>query len=237
VRDLLAARGYGYENGYRGWLPGGAFGFGGPAGAGGGGAGQREDPATVAAKAKQPTHPSALPGFSTDFEIKEDKKANAIELDDNGKVVQPKRHAPARPVPERYLGCVNCDEPLLLSGAYRSPEDKVWVMRCGHVIDQRCLDKIGQPHSDQDRESMIRPPPAGLDILGAADQEEAIGTMTTKRGKAKRAKVTKSKKTKALPVEYEWKCPVEGCGRLHRSVAMSGEWTQAEGVGAMQMYA
>lgn len=73
------------------------------------------------------------------------------------------------------------------------------------------------------------------------DAQEGAGS--TKRGRGKRpTRVTRKKvvapsKTVAQPVEYEWKCPVGGCGRAHRSVATAGTWTQEMGRGAIQMYA
>lgn len=193
---------------------------------GAGGAGAIESPQTLAAKADIPTFPSPQPGFTSDFNMDDRAEANAIELDEHGRVVT----KPNKPKAESYLACLHCKEPLLLSSAYRSPEDKVWVLRCGHMIDQRCLDKLGQPHSEEDREHIIRHPPEGLPILG--EEPEVAGT---KRGRSKRARVTR--KTAVQPVEYEWKCPVEGCGRVHWSVANKGEWEQPEGLGAMQMYA
>jgi hypothetical protein len=36
--------------------------------------------------------------------------------------------------------------------------------------------------------------------------------------------------------EYEWRCPVSGCGRAHGSVLIDGQWKMEEKTGAIQMY-
>ncbi|KAJ3479004.1 hypothetical protein NLJ89_g12350 [Agrocybe chaxingu] len=46
------------------------------------------------------------------------------------------------------LVCARCDNPLILNAAM-DPEEgqyrRVWALRCGHMIDEKCLNEIGQP--------------------------------------------------------------------------------------------
>ncbi|KAJ9098762.1 hypothetical protein QFC21_004410 [Naganishia friedmannii] len=46
------------------------------------------------------------------------------------------------------LVCAKCNEQLRVSQGQRTEADRVFALRCGHLIDKRCLDDISQPHSD-----------------------------------------------------------------------------------------
>jgi len=43
-------------------------------------------------------------------------------------------------------------------------------------------------------------------------------------------------KAPAVEVEYEWSCPVSGCGRVHLSLLMDGRWTMDEKRGAIAVF-
>ncbi|KAJ9122631.1 hypothetical protein QFC22_002060 [Naganishia vaughanmartiniae] len=46
------------------------------------------------------------------------------------------------------LVCAKCNEQLRVSQGQRNEADRVYALRCGHLIDKRCLDDISQPHPD-----------------------------------------------------------------------------------------
>ena len=45
------------------------------------------------------------------------------------------------------LVCANCSDLLLINAALLSDENdrRVWGLRCGHIIDEKCLNRLGQP--------------------------------------------------------------------------------------------
>ncbi|TFK33439.1 hypothetical protein BDQ12DRAFT_670246 [Crucibulum laeve] len=69
------------------------------------------------------------------------------------------------------LVCARCQDPLVLSGSL-NPEDakarRVWGLRCGHLIDGKCLEDLGEPHpmpeeaTDMDIDDM----PVKVDVKG-----------------------------------------------------------------------
>ena len=188
---------------------------------GAGGAGRREDDVSaILSRIGLPDFDPPPEGFSTDFEIDESKIP--ITLDDDGRVVKRNRTKP-------YLACANCPAPLLISSAYRAPADRVWALRCGHMIDQRCLEALSTPTTKGELATVHHHPPGDLPILG----EEAV---LVKKGRTKRAKFSKQT-SPPQPDEYEWRCPVEGCGTVHWSVQEGGRWAQKEGEGALSVYA
>ena len=174
------------------------------------GAGQAtEDPSAITARIPMPEALDLPEGFTSDFDLND-----TIEID------QPK-HA------KRFMACTKCHDPLYINDGQKSQDDRVWGLRCGHLIDQKCLLEISSPQVEDDRMNITRPPPGGLDILG----EE--GGKVKKRGGYKRKA---NKRTTNEPVEYEWKCPVESCGWGHVSVLKEAEWKQDEEEGAVQLY-
>ncbi|KAK4686441.1 hypothetical protein P7C73_g3690, partial [Tremellales sp. Uapishka_1] len=215
---------------------GGVFAMG--AGGGAGGARREED---IEAKLKRftcPTFPSSPPGFTSNFNLEErdselEKKRLApdIEINKQGnEVVDLTRSIPrSRPAAkmETYLACLNCDEPLRLSSGYRGAEDRVWALRCGHLLDQRCLNVLSAPQTQEQLDGIKKYPPGNLDVLD--------GGTGTRKGRSR-----KKKTEPPPPLEYEWQCPVKGCHRAHWSVMDvqgTGEWTQMESAGAIMVYA
>lgn len=167
-----------------------------------------EEPSVIIARQAPPV-PLDLPeGYTSNFDLND-----TIEID------QPKHM-------KRFMACTRCGDPLYLNDGQKSTEDRVWGLRCGHLLDQRCLHEISSPQEEKDRMNITRPPPAGLDVLG----EE--GKRPGKKTKYSR----KAKKTVNEPVEYEWKCPVKACGWAHVSVLKEAEWKQDDEEGAVQLY-
>ena len=170
---------------------------------------QFEEPSVITARQPFPVPLDIPEGFTSDFELND-----TIEID------QP-RHA------KRYMACIRCGDPLFLNDGQKSQADRVWGLRCGHLLDQKCLFEISGPQEEKDRLNILRPPPGGLDILG--DEGKVIK-------KARGGKRKGGRKTVNEPVEYDWKCPVASCGWKHVSVLKEAEWTQDEEEGAVQLY-
>ncbi|KAL7422340.1 hypothetical protein Q5752_002986 [Cryptotrichosporon argae] len=121
------------------------------------------------------------------------------------------------------LGCVACGALLL---------DKVYSLRCGHMLDDACLHVLSVPTPDQAR-------------LDAHPPLEAL------QPARKRAK-TRARAAKTRKREYEWKCPVPTCGMVHASVEEDAakveegaegadgheapRWKTKDGWGAIQVY-
>lgn len=183
------------------------------------------DPDALVSKVKLPHYARPPSGFTANFEL-DDTALKPIELDEKGRVVKHKQTS------KPYLACAKCPEPLLVSGAYRTPADRVWALRCGHMVDQRCLEALSTPSSDEDYKSIHNHPPGGLPLLDAEPPQRGGGG----GGRAKRAKITKTT-AKPPPAEFEWLCPVKTCCKGHRSIQGENGWVQKEGEGAIQVYA
>jgi len=192
---------------------------------GAGGAGRREDDvAGIINKVELPGFDPPQEGFTVNFEVEE--VPSPIALDEDGRVIASKS---SQVKTKPYLSCATCPEPLLVGSAYRSFADRVWALRCGHMVDQRCLDALSTPMTEDELASVHRHPPGDLPILG-------VHAVSVKKSRSKRAKVTK-RTSPPPPAEYEWRCPVEGCGRQHWSVEEGDGWVQKEGEGALSVYA
>lgn len=189
--------------------------FAGGNGAGPAGIRREDDVQAIIAAVPEFQYPEVPADFTRDFEVV-DKQP--IALDDNGKVI------PSTSKP--FLACARCGEPLLLSSAYRSPGDRVWVLRCGHMVDQKCLDEISTPTTSAELAKVLPPMGEPLDMPDAP----------VRRGR-KKARV--SKKEASAPRVYNFTCPVKGCGKVHAATQSAGQqgWAQREGDGALQAYA
>ena len=203
-----------------------AFGGGGAGDLGGmagpaGDLGGENDVAGIIKKVRPFTYPPPPEGFTGDFDVQ--SSPPAITVDEDGQVVQTRSN---RPEAQPHLCCVYCTEPLLVSSAYDGLHDRVWALRCGHLIHQSCLDKISRPQLGHDGEEIIRDG-GGWEVLGA----DGGGRKRPKRQKTQRAQTGKK------PEVYGWNCPVVGCGRAHRSEkGREGEWSQREQDGALAVY-
>jgi len=109
---------------------------------------------------------------------------------------------------QTVLVCASCRRPLRTGG------DKLWALRCGHMIDSRCYRKLAEQ-------------PASPDDIVAANEEAVVDEGQGKSKRRRKASGGRSKgkgKDKApapvLPkvVEtHEWACPVSNCRRTHWS--------------------
>jgi hypothetical protein len=82
---------------------------------------------------------------------------NPIVFDDDDDISIGSSTAIAGPSPSTFtsdtgqvtatLVCANCSDLLLINAALRPDENdrRVWGLRCGHIIDEKCLNRLGQP--------------------------------------------------------------------------------------------
>lgn len=56
------------------------------------------------------------------------------------------------------LICANCSDLLLINAALHPSENdrRVWALRCGHIIDEKCLNQLGQPRQALDGSPDLR---------------------------------------------------------------------------------
>ncbi|WWC63523.1 uncharacterized protein I303_106126 [Kwoniella dejecticola CBS 10117] len=225
----LRARLAGLDRGL-GWnlggLVGAQFGELGPGpGEGGAGWGRREeDVQTILSKIPTPKYPSAMKGFTMDFDMDNIVSKEPIELDDEGNIIQRNDNKKKK---RPTLVCAGCSSTLLVSSAYKSEEDKLWVSRCGHMLDQKCLTRLQTPTTNSEILSIVKQPDNDLLDIDAAHPP--------KRRKNAKRKVKKVEIKE--PDEYTFRCPVEGCGRAHKSVLVDERWRAKEGQGAIAAYA
>ncbi|KAF8761867.1 Lipase (class 3) [Rhizoctonia solani] len=108
------------------------------------------------------------------------------------------------------LICAGCRRPLRTGG------DRLWALRCGHMIDSRCYSAFSRPLSAR------LDPPVGVPLLDGGYPH-------------KRRKTGKGKGKPAVEV-HEWKCPVKDCAKVHKSERTEdGEWVPTKDHGAIKV--
>lgn len=147
-----------------------------------------------------------------------------IEIDDNGLVIERSSKKRRKPC----MACANCSAPLLISSAYRRPDDRIVALRCAHMIDTKCLKALCTPTTDEQLLSVHHATPPGLPVLG--DEPPSKRQRKSSRHKSQKLEPPP-------PPEYVWTCPVDGCGTAHVSVKGEDGWEQKEGLGAQVVYA
>lgn len=165
---------------------------------------------TRIAKIRPVKRDNAELGFTATFDL--DSIDGPIVLDDEG-VVAPRN---------LYLDCALCHDPLLLSAAYSSPADRVWVLRCGHMVDQKCLEKLSIPMRPEQIKNTIN-------YISPFPLDEEPPKKKTRGKKAPTKSVNK-------PAIHIYSCPVKSCGREHTAVKKEEGWVQTEDGGAIQSF-
>ncbi|KAF9532661.1 hypothetical protein CPB83DRAFT_847148 [Crepidotus variabilis] len=153
------------------------------------------------------------------------------------------------------LVCARCLDPLPLNETL-GPEDegrRVWALRCGHMIDQKCLNEIGKPedgpelatHADPDdkkgkgkakaipdivvSEHLLEHPAASIRSRLRSAASSSSSSSTPLAQLPSRPPPTKKRRTTAvipsIEAEFEWKCPVASCHRVHASLMIDGVWS------------
>ncbi|KAF9007448.1 hypothetical protein BDQ17DRAFT_1422823 [Cyathus striatus] len=198
------------------------------------------------------THPKPPePGFTFDFAPREEEDSGA----DDGVAAPAKAEAKASRSLSTTLVCARCMDPLVLGAKLTEEESrrKIWALRCGHLIDEKCLDEIGVPpitFMDLLLDDSPKPDRKGKGKARAVDVEDEdpampgafpdggirtrlrsrssvnLSASSTGLPPAKKAKTKGKKKVKPGTVEdtCEWVCPVTGCGRVHVSALVDGVW-------------
>ncbi|CAE7196927.1 unnamed protein product, partial [Rhizoctonia solani] len=110
------------------------------------------------------------------------------------------------------LVCVGCRRPL------RTGVNRLWALRCGHMIDLQCYGAISRPQ---------------LSSLSLLERLGSPSGPTPKRRKTTR----EEGKGKGMMESHEWECPVEDCARVHKSERIAGEdWIPAKDAGAIKVF-
>jgi len=171
---------------------------------------------------------------------------------------------------DTILVCAKCLDPLVIGGRLGEATDttsrRLWALRCGHILDGKCIGSLMKPDGEQEQPPPPPPEPAAEEAQvvvspkgkGKARQLPSEETPVTnqvepsiRRLRSGRAvpcdpnfenRPVRQKKGKAkvqVPrVEkiHEWRCPVSGCGRVHQSVFVDGHWKTDEKAGAIMMF-
>ncbi|KAF8629953.1 hypothetical protein AX17_005519 [Amanita inopinata Kibby_2008] len=231
--------------------------------------------------APEPTSPRKPPEPSSPI-IVDDEDANAGPSS-SARSKHARRASSASTKSSTVLVCARCLDPLLLSAGLINVEQerrKVWALRCGHMIDGKCLREIGEPSVtaseseeeiiskrdvkgkgkarapsikgkgkaktvDEDQTTESEPPghdhksfgtspPASTTINNSIRSRlrsysstnvvpEPSVSIPTPSGSATTRRKRPPKKPK-IEGEYRFLCPVVGCGCIHVSVKVGGEW-------------
>ena len=153
------------------------------------------------------------------------------------------------------LVCANCSDLLLINAALRPDENdrRVWGLRCGHIIDEKCLNRLGQPPQVVDdspgrakAKATDSGPSYGDTIVSEnqtvleAIEENSIRSRLRSRppgftsairpssldspNRLPTSKRRRVSNKKKVEAEYTWSCPVTNCRRDHISVKVDGVW-------------
>ncbi|KXN82972.1 hypothetical protein AN958_01977 [Leucoagaricus sp. SymC.cos] len=172
--------------------------------------------------------------------------------------------------------------PLILGNnlTYEEQKDRrVWGLRCGHLIDGKCLKEIGQPRYTEQATDPVSTTAFNATVVDrkgkgkakAVDEDKtefqdmqgsydvhhrnpgqsqdhepetnsirsrlrprhpaaSASSSSSSSSTPAQTTVKRNSRTKALaqpqlpPPEYIWHCPVTGCGRVHISIKINGEW-------------
>ncbi|KAI6099746.1 hypothetical protein F5141DRAFT_1219086 [Pisolithus sp. B1] len=187
------------------------------------------------------------------------------------------------------LACAHCHDPLFL-GASDVGDDRdqrrLWGLRCGHLLDGKCIKKLMQPMSTADTKLVdsssdvkgkrkMDPDASPMSSLDQQNTEGAAIESTNSirsrlrshnsvpgpllnsqlpvpqsdpspqyagiRGRSRAGRRGKGKgkaqaTVPAISAVHEWSCPVSGCGRVHVSVLVGGQWIMDEKKGAIAVF-
>ncbi|KDQ59123.1 hypothetical protein JAAARDRAFT_33855 [Jaapia argillacea MUCL 33604] len=206
------------------------------------------------------------------------------------------------------LVCAHCLDPLVLGGGVSDEGErlkkKVWGLRCGHMLDGKCIDDMMKPSSHPPTDIVVDDGASSMDRNGkgkgkgkAKEVQEEVkdfqpSTSVTQHPDdnsmrsrlrprypgassshthphapvtvpsppddtsrparrpptSRRRRLTQSLPSRArgkgkgkaqqpiVEAEHEWKCPVTGCGRVHVSLLIDGQWVMDKERGAIGIY-
>lgn len=128
-------------------------------------------------------------------------------------------------------------------------ERKVWGLRCGHLLDGKCLEELMRPLGEEVEDSQDRKgKEKALETednpirsrLRPRHSDTAASTSsaplpTTRRRPRPRPRPRRRAK-RAPQAFHEWTCPVPGCGRVHVSVKTDSVWGMDAERGAVGVF-
>ncbi|KAF9266420.1 hypothetical protein L218DRAFT_996597 [Marasmius fiardii PR-910] len=158
------------------------------------------------------------------------------------------------------LVCSHCRDPLLLgeSASKLGPEGgkarRIWSLRCGHLIDGKCLETLSIPSpqstssleqvrssSDADRKGKgkaVEPfevqndpePSEYRSKLRSRRYMPPIPSFSSFMPSRRKVAVKEKENQEAVTIQetFEWKCPVGTCQKLHTSVRIKDVWGPAK---------
>lgn len=188
------------------------------------------------------THPvPPAPGFAVDFapEAPEGSRGDPMMIEDED----------AGPP---TLVCARCAAPMELDAGGEKDEapraeKRLWALRCGHIVDGRCLEVLMQPVMEarviNDSKGKRRAVP-GEGESGPSPKRRQAHSADGPSPRGPSLTSTRARHTDdALDMdrllalsEHSWRCPVAGCGRVHVSRCRFGQWKHVEDKGAIAMY-
>ncbi|KAG7440888.1 uncharacterized protein BT62DRAFT_937671 [Guyanagaster necrorhizus] len=206
----------------------------------------------------QYTHPGLPePGFTFDFAPPTSEsspfttsKSNPIVIDDDEPIASSSSGSDAALASisppssglnlQATLVCANCNEGLYQSGS-GSAEDqrrrRIWSLRCGHLIDGKCIDRLSVPQvPPQDVSESGKGKEKAKEGAATANAAEETNTIRSRLRSSHKANAEllqriipsilkrKGKAKSEVEAEHQWTCPVIGCGRVHTSVKIGGIW-------------
>jgi len=197
------------------------------------------------------THPPKVaPGFTHDLASSGDAEDLTAAGTSSG---------PSSSTVDTVLVCAKCLDPLVMGNV---PDDKrLWGLRCGHILDGKCVRELMRPADVQEdgdanpptestvkgREKVAEEPEQQDPVPPESGGKSLLVTLRRLRsGRVVSASASRSKgkqKQKALGAQepkvervHEWSCPVSGCGRTHKTNLISGAWKPDQSEGAILMY-
>ncbi|KAI3616002.1 hypothetical protein WG66_010268 [Moniliophthora roreri] len=221
------------------------------------------------------THPvKPEPGFVFNFGVSDDAQAgqngstdfpvtsqdNPIVIDDDDEVngSSSKGKGKEKAVADSsstfvktLLVCSRCLDPLLLGestsklGSAGEKAKRIWSLRCGHLIDGKCLEALSVPDTITDapvdrkgKGKAVEPPdqPEAFDLRNSirsrlrsfhGDNSRTL-LLPDSLTLLKERKPAASKSGNGVEEEHRWRCPVVSCGREHVSVRVAGVWGPAK---------
>ncbi|KAF7977041.1 hypothetical protein HWV62_4806 [Athelia sp. TMB] len=155
------------------------------------------------------------------------------------------------------LVCARCVDPLVTSDSVTGEEHarrKIWALRCGHMLDGKCVEDIMKPHQDiipsegtssKGKGKATEPMDESLPLLSEPSTMRSrlrprpgssSSIPTPLPSLSSRAKGKGKNKAFQVAEDFNWICPVPGCSHEHTSLKIDGKWTQDPSKGAIAMY-
>ncbi|KIY65984.1 hypothetical protein CYLTODRAFT_491874 [Cylindrobasidium torrendii FP15055 ss-10] len=142
--------------------------------------------------------------------------------------------------PSVSLVCAHCNDKLLMGingDAETERRYRVWALRCGHMLDGKCMDALSFPSVDDEPSDSVQDEVVvdrkgkGKAVARRSSRWRASNPAATLAGFFFQGKGKESNDV------HEWHCPVGDCGHKHRSVKKEGKWApDKEGMGAIAVY-